>query len=264
MALTPAGVALATRFLHSQTTLRAGFLKELLRLWPLLNPLRLDETAATWLQLMVDLVLTFRATSVRNAVDYYDRFRSAEIGAEALDRARFLGLDAVNHNRIITSLAVTGPIGIKHRTGHGVPVELATKKALVEVSGAAGRHVLDGGRQILTTLVHEDKLATGFARVTSDNPCYFCAMLASRGPVYLSRESAELATERSERSGQEYHDNCDCTVEPAFTRDENAPWPGRGREFEQLWKKSTKGVRSGDMVRAFRCAYEGREFKPSR
>jgi hypothetical protein len=170
-------------------------------------------------------------------------------------------LDPVNANEIRTSLAVTGPIGIKHRVGQGVPIELASKKALVEVAGAGSRHVLNGGRDLVPTMVAQDELAVGYARITGPKACYFCAMLASRGPTYLSERSALLATGRSKRSGEPYHDNCQCAVEPAFHRD--APWPGQAREFEQLWKDSTVGASGKDAIIAFRRAFEGRATKSS-
>lgn len=78
-------------------------------------------------------------------------------------------------------------------------------------------------------------------RVTDGNPCAFCAMLAGRGPVYLTRESAgrvvgremgrgtkyyrttgkvsydigdRFHRKRGTRDiGERYHDRCGCTVE---------------------------------------------------
>ena len=49
---------------------------------------------------------------------------------------------------------------------------------------------------------------------SAKGPCGFCAMLAARGPVYRSQDTA----------GSRYHDNCVCTCVPVYT---SAKWPGR-------------------------------------
>jgi hypothetical protein len=255
LAVTAAGARLTERHRKNQLALRAKFLREMLRSWPLLNPANLDGTAARWLELTMELILGFRTQSVATAVDYYDRFRGAEIGAEQVNRRVLLGLDAVPLDAIRTSLVVTGPARIKYRTLRGVPAEEAAQRALVDVSGAASRHVLGGGRDVLDAAADRDELAVGFARVTGPRPCAFCAMAASRGPVFTSRVTAAFTTGRSKRgAGHRYHDHCGCAVEPLFARD--APWPGKARDFERLWVESTSGRSGKDARNAFRRALE--------
>jgi hypothetical protein len=256
MAATLAGIRLTERHRSEQVALKAVFLQHVLQLWPLLDPIRLDATAGAWLSLMMDLIVGFRTQSIGLSLTYYDAFRTAETGAAALDREAFLKLmEPANVDQIRTSLVVTGPARILHRTRQGMDPQQADRKALVDVSGAASRHVLNGGRDMQTTAVARDKTALGWARVTGLNPCSFCAVLASRGPKYKSRATAELTTMRSRRgAGQPYHDHCACTAEPVFTR--KADWPGRAKEFEQLWIDSTKGYSGKDALNAFRRAYD--------
>lgn len=71
-----------------------------------------------------------------------------------------------------------------------------------------------------------------FARVTHPNkngPCGFCAMLASRGPVYKSSESAGIRADR-------YHDHCFCTCTPVFT---SKHWEGKEQqtEYERVYNE---------------------------
>jgi len=80
-----------------------------------------------------------------------------------------------------------------------------SRVALVRVSGAVARHVLDSARETLLASVRADRRARGWARVTSAEPCKFCAMLASRGAVYSATSGVFQA-----------HDHCGCTLEPAF------------------------------------------------
>lgn len=71
-----------------------------------------------------------------------------------------------------------------------------------------------------------------FARVTHPNkngPCGFCAMLASRGPVYKSSESAGLRVSR-------FHESDFCTIVPVFT---SKHWEGKDQQvaFERVYNE---------------------------
>lgn len=255
MAATATGAQLTERHRLAQLSIRASFLEDFVRLWPLIDLERLDETAGEWINFVVDLILRFRQQSASRSLSYYDSFRRAEIGLPLPDRPLYRNLDAPSHGAIRTSLLVTGPIGVKSRIAKGIHPEVAKAKALVDVAGAASRHVLDGGRTQLVKSIDRDPRSQQYARVTDGQPCYFCAMLASRGPVYRSARTAQFTTSRSKRGpGHEFHDHCGCSIEPGFTKD--ADWPGRGREFEQIWIDSTKGKSGKAALSAFRSAYE--------
>ncbi|MFI6215642.1 hypothetical protein ACIBCD_26925 [Nocardia brasiliensis] len=105
------------------------------------------------------------------------------------------------------------------------------------VSATLTRHVAAAGRNAIahTALGAGDEI--GWARVLSgDENCAFCAMLASRGPVYRSDKSALTVVGRAGRPrgsralGELYHDNCDCEV--VLVR-RGRDWEGRS-EFERL------------------------------
>jgi len=121
-----------------------------------------------------------RATSAALAAGYFDAFRRADIGGAA--SPVLAAFDASAAARVRTSLQVTGYVTEERlRTlKHADP----GKVALVRVSGAVTRQVLDGGRETLLASVRDDRRARGWARVTSPKPREFCAMLASRGAVY--------------------------------------------------------------------------------
>lgn len=72
-----------------------------------------------------------------------------------------------------------------------------------------------------------------FARVvhpSKNGPCGFCAMLASRGPVYKSSRTAGQTANR-------FHHSCRCTVVPVFT---SRRWPGK--EQQQKFERVYNGV----------------------
>ncbi|MEU5259014.1 hypothetical protein [Amycolatopsis sp. NPDC021455] len=254
MAATLAGAQLTEAHRTHQLAMQALFLDELLRYWPLLDPLRLDRTAAGWVDAVLALIAGYRTQSAVISLDYYQRFRAAEIGPRTLDQPAILRSIPANEDTIRASLIATGPAKIKHDTRIGRTPEQAQQAAVTAVTGAATRHVQNGGRDALIAAGDTENRHIKWFRVTAANPCAFCAMLASRGPVYLSRASALYATAGapSRQPGEKYHDNCHCTVEPQLSR--TAEWPGRGREFQRLWKTIQN---EPDALNAFRRAYEG-------
>jgi hypothetical protein len=162
------------------------------------------------------------------------------LGAEVRPRIDWSAWDAA----VEKSLQVTGPSELKRRAARGETEAQAKRNGLVVVSGSASRHVLTGARETTLALVRADDQALGWARVTDGDPCHFCAMLASRGPVYKTQASADFKP----------HDGCACVAEPVFSR--NAPWPGDARNYQKLWNEATRGYSGRDAINAFRRAYE--------
>ena len=79
------------------------------------------------------------------------------------------------------------------------------------LAGAVQRHVLAPGRATVSQSVARDPWRARWARVPSGRACAFCTMLASRGPIYASEESA---------GGMgDYHDHCGCTATPVWPND---------------------------------------------
>ena len=100
------------------------------------------------------------------------------------------------------------------------------------LAGPLGRLVRQPARQ--TVFASTKEAGTRWARVPGGTACWFCLMLASRGAVYHSRESASLTSKRSavtpevkfrnksaqaghsykqgQAEGDKFHDNCDCQI----------------------------------------------------
>lgn len=245
MASTAAGRLLTAQQRRQQMAVRARTLQTVLALWPLFDVRRIDQTWPALEPALVALVERGYSESAAVGNAYYHTFRAAEgitgnlppVAAPALDRVA-----------VATSLRVTGPVEAKRLVGLNRPD--VANRTLVMLSGAIGRHVMDGGRNTIIASATAERQTTGrrvgWARVTSGDPCAFCAMLASRGPVY------------SESTGDfQAHDACGCTVEPMF-RDTRSAWPPRSREWRDLYNEATADAESGDLLNAFRRAYEGR------
>ena len=82
-----------------------------------------------------------------------------------------------------------------------------------------------------------DAAGSAWRRVADTNPCAFCAMLVTRGPVYHTRATA-LGARR-------YHNHCGCTAEEY--RGDPADWEPTPREqqYVDLYDDSYKPGMSG-------------------
>ncbi len=84
-------------------------------------------------------------------------------------------------------------------------------------------------KQPYRTTIADSAIASGggWARVPQGKTCDFCLMLASRGAIYESKETARG------RKGKRYHRKCDCV--PFFARDER-DYP-EGYDPNQLYRE---------------------------
>ena len=115
--------------------------------------------------------------------------------------------------------------------------------ALKLTQAAAQTLVLDTGRDTIVNAVLADSKARGWARHTEPGCCAFCAMLATRGAVYRSRRTADFQAHPGDR----------CQPEPVFGIYEP---PAQVRQWQALWRSSTKGTSGAASIAAFRQAYE--------
>lgn len=97
-----------------------------------------------------------------------------------------------------------------------------------------------------------DGVVLGWARVlTGEESCSFCAMLASRGPVYTKQ------TVLTKGNGTRYHDNCDCIAVLVI---KGQHWEGHNqfRALQKLWNDSyeTPDSNSSDARTVFSERYK--------
>lgn len=241
MASTREAARLTEAHRRAQLQLGARTVDQMRAAWRLLDFTDLDASMPSWLRVAMPIIRSQHATSSTLAANYYATFRSLELGIGTPSFAPSLapGLDDA---AMRVSLQVTGPSTVKRATMRGKTAAQAMQLGETRSASAAMRQALAGGRTTLIRSIRSDRSALGFARATSGKACAFCAMLASRGPVY-SKDSAEF----------EAHDGCSCTAEPVFSRD--ADWPAGSRDYAQLWSEATAG--ETDQLNAFRRALSG-------
>lgn len=192
--------ALTEAFRQQQLRLRAATVSDLIRLWPALDPTKLDSTYPAWATAVTALTQQNRAASAALAGQYLQAFRLVERIPDA--PAPVLEMVAPA-GQVQTSLYVTSLVAVKTSMLAGQPLDAAMRNALVQSSGAVSRLVLNGGRDTILSSLQADDRSRGWERVTSGNACSFCAMLAGR--VYPP-------------STQDFacHDHCSCTLEPVY------------------------------------------------
>lgn len=139
---------------------------------------------------------------------------------------------------VATTLAINGNYQIK--AAMPGPEEDLMYSGLANSAGAAVRQAMNGGRNVAGKVVYFDRRIVGYARVTDGDPCWFCAILASRGAVFkvdsfhaggrsnpftgaLTKSSREFrAPKDAPELPEEYtnvarvHNHCRCSLRPVY------------------------------------------------
>jgi hypothetical protein len=176
-----------------------------------------------------------------------------------------------NTEQVLTSMRVTGPVTFKNAISKGRSESDALRSMASAMTGAAGRIVLNGGRDTIAATVAEsidddNGEIVGWRRVSDGDPCPWCAMLIGRGAVYGSQASAERVVGRAgvarapgkRAIGTEYHDWCGCTAEPLYEFEEE---PAEVDEIYDQWKTVTAGKSFKEALKAWRQYWNSDERK---
>lgn len=233
---------LANNHRTAQTEVAAEVALRTLQAWPMLDIQALDATFPGWRDLVQRIINDGRARSSVLAAQYADLVKKVELGPSA--QASTTLADVVGFDQVTGNLLLAGPASIKQALRRGTSLNEAVINAQARSAGVAENLALNGGRETLFS----DKQVITFARVCSGKPCAFCAMLASRGPVYRSKASA----------GFQAHPNCHCMPAPSYKR--GAGRSQQSKDFLDQYHASTKGLRGKDALNAFRRSFNPQDF----
>ena len=141
------------------------------------------------------------------ALDYFESLREESPGRRTPYSPGLAEVIPIEQARASTRWAVGGLFTS--------PEDVRPDLVLSALQGVADRLTKAQGRDTLGLAVAGDPDRPRFARVPSGRTtCRFCAMLASRGAVYLSEDTAGGL--------HEFHDRCDCAVVALY---EGVPLP---------------------------------------
>lgn len=234
----------AEEFQASLRGLIVVMLRDLAKLWPRLNPHQLDRTIPRWANANHAVVARYAAMSSGMAGDFYDAER---IFAKATGRFTVPLADAPPLGQVDTSLRWATknlwdpPAGSDRRVE---PLQARIVAAKQKSEAVAAKLVTDTARATIVDAVKQDRVATAWARQARSNACYFCRMLATRGPVYGEHTV-----------GFQAHDGCSCVAVPLFKGQKWQPDP-HVREWQALYEKAARS--RGDTIHNFRKLIEGR------
>lgn len=208
---------------------------QLLAEWPALpvdDPLALPRPLA---DLLAELIEDFSAVSATLAADFYEDLRLAADLTDAYT----------------PELADPPPLGQIEASAKwassGAWVDEA--KALRDSAAFAQRMVADADRRTIDLNVERDPAAPRYARHASANACAFCALNATRGPVFRSEAGA----------ASKYHDHCRCIAVPVWDRSgfEEAPYVADWREAYHAATKELGGATDPKAILAHMRANAG-------
>lgn len=119
------------------------------------------------------------------------------------------------------------------------------------------------GRQ--TVIRSTEASGRAWRRISDGNPCAFCAMLVSRGPIYTSSQAAgEVVGVRGvargkRKTGELFHDHCGCTVVEFYGSWADWKPTAREQEFIDLYN------RDGGSLKHMRAAIDAiKEVSPGK
>jgi len=245
MALTAAGAALTEAHRVAQVGIASAASLSAMETAKLLDPLNLDATAERWATQQLLALDVFQGQAAAGEATYLAAYDQAELTAasrltgQTRQPLTIAKRGAFNVTAEREAIAWVVPM-IKKLTGQG----LTPQEALQRVTIAAANHAWAGAmRSSRRVFVDTARRNRRHYRVVCDaRPCTWCAMLATRGPVYYSEQTARANT---------WHDHCGCTYEMA-------DWPWQPTAREKAWIDAYEtaagkvGTRAEDVTEAMR------------
>ena len=210
MALTSEGAVLTDRHRRAQVRLAITADSQARRVWDsTLDVNDLKGSQPIWKNAVLDLMQVWWKVSADTAAQYLPRFREAETG-EPGDVE--VGVPRFDRRQASRRIDWAGATNVLWHIARGETQEAAYEAARSLFLGMFHEAVLTGGRTTIERWAKKDPRAIGWRRVSDGDPCAFCAMLVTRGPVYTSQAHAGL----SAKTGKKYHPHCGCTVEVVY------------------------------------------------
>ncbi|WP_270409498.1 hypothetical protein [Brachybacterium paraconglomeratum] len=202
MALTSLGNELTQAHRQAQVELALRAAGEADVLWSELNP----ADPYPWALAQALLLSDRKAQSGRLAEAYLAEFSAAETGQPIRVAEPRTDLD-----RLVGVALGGGAHAVRNLTDAGVDESLALQQMRERFDEIVAAETQRTYREMIANTSRTQRKA--WRRVTHGTPCAFCAMLASRGPVYTETTALTNA-----HDGLRYHKGCKCTAEPWYGR----------------------------------------------
>lgn len=289
---------LALQHSKDQEAIAAELALALYPLWSIQRFTELDRSTPLWLSATLPTVKTAYLQSQRVAAVFSDNVRSASLVDDPLPMripdvelparvpaARFsltprgltspsspragitqaISFDDFPISDVATSLAIQGNYEIKAQMPG--PEEELMYNGLKNSAGAAIRQSMNGGRNAVDHVMQFDRKVIGYARVTDSDPCYFCALLASRGAVFgkgsfvksdakytANSDAPDLPDGYSDVA--KVHDHCKCQLRPVYAKSQS--FDADAKFYRNQWNgvvKRNPDATNGERINIWRENY---------
>jgi|SRR5919205_1910193 hypothetical protein len=186
-------------FAQANRGIRTLALRDLERLWRQLDPTRPLDVRAALEEVLPLLVAQYGEIAATAAADFYDSLReqAGVAGRFVAEMADPVDAEVV---RARARWAIDPLFG-----------QTDADAALGRLTQVTDELSLQPGRDTIAHSSGRDPAKARWARVPVGKTCAFCLMIASRGAVFRSAESAGR--------GRKYHGDCDCTPTPMWDGD---------------------------------------------
>lgn len=186
----------------AQTNVTAQAKRELGQIWMEVQTLPEERRRDALLDLIPALVDKYGDVSGSVAADWYDQIRAAWLESEQLPSDDYHAVAATNpYNASDLHREITYQL---NTAADGDDME----HVLDRLNARLDKWIRQAGRDTIISSTANDPRKPRYARVPKGRTCAFCAMLASRGFVYASAETAG--------SFRKYHEQCDCEIVPSW------------------------------------------------
>lgn len=176
--------------------------RELRAFWLTLDPSEPLAAVRALENFLPLLIQSYGEMGAAAAADFYEELRESVPGIRRAHKTVLGDAIPFEQARISTKWAV-GPLFKADED------PTAAYNNLIDVTD---RLVKQQGRNTIAENIIRDPAGVRYARVPSGpQTCTYCLMLASRGAVYLSKESASNLNK--------YHGKCDCVATPVWNND---------------------------------------------
>lgn len=221
------------------------------------------ESVERWLDLMIPRLIRASDDGAISAAQFFTALRQIEGVNDGFRATPTKGVIDVGVRK---SLLTVGPYSYVNKAAdiRRLDVPPVTEQAMLReaknatakaIAASSIRHAQAGSRQTIVDNTEVDPVALGWVRVTKANPCFFCAMLASRGITYraFKETSFDMSDPRFTGDGTaKVHDNCGCGLKAVY--DKGDPLVARTEKFADMW--SMWGAGGGDAALRFRRGYD--------
>lgn len=226
----------------TQAAVAAAFIQAMRELWPSLDPRAMLDTAPGFQRNLYAAVADYSSAAIAGTAQ---RFELMRLEAGARDRLRLPVVELPTREEVDETFRILTTDLWQPAATNQAFLDAVTTDAEYNLSESLADKVVDTGRREMDAAIETDPRVTRFAREVTPGCCAWCAMLATRGFVYVSAETAGAL--------KKFHPGDRCTIVPGLGQFEMSE---TAREAKALYDRVTKNVSGRAKARAFRRAWE--------